>query len=168
MKLFLCVFSLLFTFFWGGSTPFPFIHLYLFKSSLSFNIRFKGYIFQEARCDLFLFFMYFSYGTYLTLRLSTSSCTLVTSSRGRLAVTSQCLNFLPLVNFLHLINLCWIELNVVVIWNVPDSFLKNVSFISCWRGAVQRNKGNMNWVGVPARKYDVTLLFLQNFPLYII
>lgn len=58
MKGFLCMFSLLFTFSWGGSTPFPFIHLYLFKSSLSFNIRFKGYIFQEARCNLFLFLLH--------------------------------------------------------------------------------------------------------------
>lgn len=115
-------FQFLLTFFCGRSTPSPFCPSLSVQilSSLQYSDQrlhlSGGQILLPFSCTSPMVFSLHLSCTYSY----TSSHTSVTPWREQLTTTSECLNFLYLVNVLHLIILCWIAWNMAVIRNVPD------------------------------------------------
>lgn len=110
--------------------------------------------------------MYFSYGIFLTLKLYIliyflsylgNSLTGATDHNiwvSEFLMLSKCLTFnQPLLDCMEYG--CYRKSTRLTLKKT------HIFFISCLEGVLAEKKGNTNWVGVSARKYDVTILFCK-------
>lgn len=112
----------LFTFFWGRTTRFPFCPFLPVKILSDVQYSFQSlHLPGDQMWSLSLLHVPLCSLRYIQVvyAFMFPPTPWLTPSTERLTVSPRCLNFLSL-DFLGLINLYWIELNMAVIWNTPD------------------------------------------------